>query len=86
MLNILVLYYSRGGSTRKLAQLIARGIEEQGAEAVLRCVPEISTTSDATDRPKHAPRQQNTNTTWSSTEYKTKCVMICIFNYRYQCF
>ena len=49
MLNILVLYYSRGGSTRKLAQLIARGIEEQGAEAVLRCVPEISTTSESVE-------------------------------------
>ncbi|OOE76836.1 NAD(P)H:quinone oxidoreductase [Salinivibrio sp. ML290] len=41
MTKVLVLYYSRSGNTRKLAQQIARGIEAQGAEAVLRTVPEL---------------------------------------------
>ncbi|MGF1836652.1 NAD(P)H:quinone oxidoreductase [Photobacterium sanguinicancri] len=43
MHSILVLYYSRHGSTRQLARQIARGIEQvDGCEAVLRTVPDIS--------------------------------------------
>lgn len=49
MAKILVLYYSAGGSTKKLAQLIARGVEEQGCESVLRTVPRISTAIEASD-------------------------------------
>lgn len=41
MTQILVLYYSRHGSTRSLARLIARGIEQSGAIAKLRTVPEV---------------------------------------------
>lgn len=48
-IKILVLYYSSGGSTKALAQLIARGAEEQGAEALLRTVPRISANCEATD-------------------------------------
>lgn len=47
-MQILVLYYSRNGSVKHMAQLIARGIEEQGAEAVLRTVPPVSTVCEAT--------------------------------------
>ncbi len=47
-MKILVLYYSQHGSTREMARLIARGIEESGAEAVIRTVPEISTECEAT--------------------------------------
>jgi len=47
--NILVLYYSSGGTTKQLAQLIARGIEEQGLEAIVRTVPRVSTTTEATE-------------------------------------
>lgn len=47
MTKILVLYYSSGGSVRRLAHLIARGIEEQGAEAIIRCVAGISNTHEA---------------------------------------
>lgn len=44
MAKILIVYYSRGGGTAKLAQHIARGVESvTGAEAVLRSVPEVST-------------------------------------------
>jgi len=43
MANILILYYSRNGSTAKMAQQIARGVESvAGAEAILRTVPEVS--------------------------------------------
>ena len=46
---ILVLYYSRHGATRKLAELIAQGIESvPGAEARLRTVPAVSTVTEAT--------------------------------------
>lgn len=45
---ILVLYYSRFGSTQQMAQLIARGIESGGEfEARLRTVPAVSATSEA---------------------------------------
>lgn len=46
---ILVLYYSRTGSTANIAKYIARGIENiNGIEARLRTVPAISTTCEAT--------------------------------------
>lgn len=45
---VLVLFYSRHGSTAKLAQLIARGVESvEGVEAKIRTVPPISTTCEA---------------------------------------
>ncbi len=48
-LNILVLYYSTTGHTKNMANAIALGIESTGvAEAVLRCVPEVSATSAQT--------------------------------------
>ena len=44
MIKILIVYYSRNGSTTKLAKQIARGVESvAGAEAILRTVPPIST-------------------------------------------
>lgn len=43
MAKILILYYSRDGSTMRMAQQIGRGVESvAGAEAVLRTVPEVS--------------------------------------------
>jgi NAD(P)H dehydrogenase (quinone) len=49
-LSILVLYYSRHGSTRKLAELLAQGIESvQGCDALLRTVPSVSAVSEATE-------------------------------------
>ncbi|PKM31065.1 MAG: NAD(P)H-quinone oxidoreductase [Gammaproteobacteria bacterium HGW-Gammaproteobacteria-11] len=38
----LVLFYSRHGSTSKMARLIAEGIEQSGLEARVRTVPEVS--------------------------------------------
>ena len=44
---VLVLYYSRHGATREMAQLIARGVESAGIEARLRTVPAVSTECEA---------------------------------------
>lgn len=45
---VLVLYYSRHGATRTMAEAIARGIESvSGVEARLRTVPEISAECEA---------------------------------------
>jgi NAD(P)H dehydrogenase (quinone) len=49
-LTILVLYYSRHGSTRKLAEMIAQGIDGvPGCDARLRTVPAVSTVTEATE-------------------------------------
>ena len=46
---ILVLYYSRHGKTRRLAELVAQGVDSVGgAEARLRTVPAVSTVAEAT--------------------------------------
>lgn len=46
---ILVVYYSRYGATKNMANFIARGIESvSGIEARLRTVPPVSATFDAT--------------------------------------
>ncbi|MDH5630297.1 MAG: NAD(P)H-dependent oxidoreductase, partial [Gammaproteobacteria bacterium] len=42
MTKILVLYYSAGGTTKSLAHLVARGVEKQGAEAIVRTVPSLN--------------------------------------------
>ena len=47
MIKVLVLYYSQSGSTRSLAHLIARGIEKQGAEAIIRTVPPVTAKVEA---------------------------------------
>lgn len=49
MTEILVLYYSRFGATARMADLIARGVEEvAGARARVRTVPAVSAVSEAT--------------------------------------
>ncbi|MDT8385100.1 MAG: NAD(P)H:quinone oxidoreductase [Gammaproteobacteria bacterium] len=58
MSDILVLYYSRKGSTAEMAQLICRGIEQvAGAQARLRTVPPVSTVCESTadDIPAEGP-------------------------------
>ena len=48
MKEILVLYYSRYGSVRQMAQFVARGVEQvAGASARVRTVPEVSAVSEA---------------------------------------
>lgn len=45
--TILVLYYSRTGSTAALARYAARGVESAGCAARLRTVPPVSTVTQA---------------------------------------
>jgi NAD(P)H dehydrogenase (quinone) len=48
MIKVLVLYYSRRGSTRLLAEKIAEGVESvAGCEAVLRTVPPVTSVVQA---------------------------------------
>ena len=57
-LTILVLYYSRHGATRKMAEHIALGVESvAGCDARLRTVPAISTVTEAVaaDIPQAGP-------------------------------
>lgn len=52
MAHILVLYYSRYGSVKQMAQYIARGIESvPDMEARIRTVPPVSYTTEAIDPP-----------------------------------
>ena len=47
---VLVLYYSRNGSTANMARALAEGIEQvSGIEARLRTVPAVSTVNEATE-------------------------------------
>ncbi len=49
MPDVLVLFYSRNGAVKQMAQLIARGIDGvPGARARLRTVPPVSTVCEAT--------------------------------------
>lgn len=50
MAQVLVLYYSRYGSVKQMAQYIARGIESiPNLEAKIRTVPPVSPTTEASD-------------------------------------
>jgi len=52
MINILVLYYSRQGAVRNMAQHIARGVESvDKAHALLRTVPPVSPVIEAVEPP-----------------------------------
>jgi len=47
MADVLVLYYSAGGSVQRMAELIAEGVERvPGAQARLRTVPKVSSGFD----------------------------------------
>ena len=51
-LTILVLYYSRHGATRRLAELIAQGVDgTPGARARLRTVPPVAVTTEVAAPP-----------------------------------
>ena len=50
MSEVLVLYYSPGGTTAEMANVIARGIEEvDGMQARLRTVPAVSANTEKTE-------------------------------------
>ena len=55
MVEILVLYYSRGGSVERLARLVARGIAEvPGMAARLRTVPPVAPVTEVAQPPEPA--------------------------------
>ena len=55
MSEILIVYYSRGGSVAQLARLIARGVEEvPGMRARLRSVPPVAAVTQAAQPPEPA--------------------------------
>ena len=48
--EVLVLYYSPGGTTAEMANIIARGVEEvDGVQARVRTVPRVSPTTEQTE-------------------------------------
>ncbi len=50
MIKILILYYSRSGHVKTMAEQIARGVESvTGCEAIIRTVPPVSTVCEATE-------------------------------------
>ncbi len=52
MADILVLYYSPGGTTAEMANVVAHGIElVEGMQARLRTVPPVSAVTEATQDP-----------------------------------
>ena len=49
-MNVLIIYYSTNGSTKKMARLIARGVEMiEGVSSVIRTVTNISDDTTTTD-------------------------------------
>lgn len=50
MADILILYYSRSGHVKSMAEQVARGVETvNGCHALLRTVPPVSTVCEATE-------------------------------------
>lgn len=70
---ILVLYYSRHGSTAEMARLVARGIEEGGMEARLRTVPEVSAVCEAV-----APKVPDSGAPYASLEDLAGCAGLAL--------
>jgi len=69
MTEILVLYYSRYGSTAGLAEQIARGVNSvAGCTARLRTVPAVSATTEAT-----APAVPDTGPPYATTRDLSEC-------------
>ena len=73
MTDILVLYYSRNGSVEKLANHIARGIEESGCSARLRCVAPVSPNHEAS-----APAIPDSGAPYASKQDLVECAGILI--------
>lgn len=66
--RILVLYFSRKGTTAELARHAARGVERADGEAVVRTVPPVSPTSEAVD-----PAVPDDGPPYASTEDLEQC-------------
>jgi NAD(P)H dehydrogenase (quinone) len=74
MIEVLVLYYSRDGSVARMAQLIARGMEEvAGVEARIRSVPPVSPVCEAVE--DSIPRQ---GAPYATLEDLTECAGLAL--------
>jgi NAD(P)H dehydrogenase (quinone) len=72
--DILVLYYSRHGAVRQMAQLFARGIEQvPGAGARVRTVPPVSAVTEA-----RAPAVPETGAPYVELSDLTECVGLAL--------
>jgi len=64
MAEILILYYSPGGTTAEMANIIARGVEEiDSAQARIRTVPNVSPTAEQSEPaiPENGPLYASTD-------------------------
>ena len=69
MIDVLVLYYSRHGSTAKLAEQIARGINSvDGCNARVRTVPTVSPATEASE-----PAVPDTGAPYATAADLTEC-------------
>ena len=67
--EILVLYYSPGGTTAEMANIIARGVEEiEGMQTRVRTVPDVSPVSEQT-----APAIPEDGPLYASTDDLVEC-------------
>lgn len=74
MREILVLYYSRFGATRRLAECVADGVERvAGMQARLRTVPAVSPVSEAT-----APAVPDSGAPYASAKDLNECVGLAL--------
>ena len=72
--EVLVLYYSRYGAVKQMAQLVARGVGEvQGMSARLRTVPPVSPTSEAT-----SPAIPEEGAPYAELEDLTECAALAL--------
>ncbi len=74
MIRTLVLYYSRDGHTRRMANQIARGVSAiNGCEAIVRTVPELKTVNATQDT---AGNQQPANTVSDDSTSTTEALYV----------
>ncbi len=74
MAEILVLYYSRGGSVAALARAVARGIDDvEGVSARLRTVPVVSPECEAV-----APEIPPTGAPYATLDDLTECAALAL--------
>ena len=74
MSEILILYYSRHGAVKQMAQYVARGVEQTaGVTARLRTVPPVSPLSEAT-----APAVPDTGAPYAELKDLEECVGLAL--------
>ncbi len=72
--EILILYYSMHGATKKLAQLIARGIESvPGVSARIRTVPRVSAVCEQTE-----PEIPDSGTPYVTNNDLVECIALAL--------